>query len=314
VRPRVIQNLAFGVQGILTETYVGMSEFVKQGDALAEVDESLHLEAIEKSAVNMQIQDIRKRQREIDAASFEQSLNSARSAYTSAENAYNANRSSDNLNARNSALSRFQQAEMNRDLFNLNTILFNTDYERFSYAHEQVVAGLEKCLMTAPVDGQILHDALLSAGDQAEPRTTVFSFVSAEDTLLHITSRAAMNLRGQDKITIIIDGKDYEAYTYEPGRGDAVWSANIPINQVFLAFVNAPDLLVDSNVSALIIIEKANVLVVPRRSIRSFGGVTTIDVMDGDEIISVPVQIGIISGDLVEVISGLSEGDVVVVG
>jgi len=308
VRPRRIQDLAFGVFGNVTEIHVRMGDFVKEGDALAELDPTDHLELIERSAVSMQIQDIRKQQREIDGSHIEANLVNAKTAYENAERAYNAFRSEANLNARDAALSRFEQAELNSELFRLNGIQFESDYERALRGHEVTVSNLEKCVLTAPADGQILFNASLDIGTWADVRTIMFAFADASEILLHITSRDALNFRAQEQISITIDGVSYQASSYVPIRGDAVWNANMPVAHVFLSLGEAPGLSAGSTVSAEISIEKTGVLVVPRRSVRNFGGLTFVEVLvNEDEIVSVPVETGIISGDLVEVISGLSE-------
>jgi multidrug efflux pump subunit AcrA (membrane-fusion protein) len=66
-------------------------------------------------------------------------------------------------------------------------------------------------------------------------------------------------------------------------------------------------------ISVRIVIEKRNVLTIPRRSIRNTNEGASVDVLDGDTIITVPVELGIISGDLVEVTYGLSDGNIVII-
>jgi len=307
-KPRVTQNLSFGVTGTLTEIHVGMLDFVRQGEVLAELDPTDHLELIERGEINIQLLELRKQQRELDALSSNYTLEDAREAYNAARRGGNR----DTINRRQLAL---QRAELSYEMSKLNDIIFEKDYVREHKAYDMLVSNLEKTSLVAPTDGYILFDASLAIGDIAEPKTAVFTFVSTSDMLLHITSRDAVHFQGQDNVNVMIGDESYRAYSYSPVRGDAVWATNIPLTQAFLAFRYAPkNIQADSTVSVRILIDRTNVLAVPRRSIRTFAGETSVDLLDGEYITNVPVELGIASGNLVEVISGLSEGDIVIVG
>jgi len=306
--PRMVQNLSFGVTGPVTQIHVGRLDFVRQGDVLAELDPADHMELIERGEINMHLLDLRKQQRELDARTSEYTLEDAREAYNAARRGGNR----DTINRRQLAL---QRAELTYEMSKLNDILFEKDYVREREAYDLLLESLEKTVMIAPTDGYILYNASLAIGDIAESKTVIFSFVSTADILLHITSRDAVHYQGQDNINVTFEDKSYRAYSYLPAKGDAVWANNIPLTQAFLAFHYAPgNIEAESTVSVRIHIERLNVLAVPRRSIRTYAGETSVDILDGDYIINVPVELGIASGNLVEVISGLSEGDIVFVG
>jgi hypothetical protein len=60
--------------------------------------------------------------------------------------------------------------------------------------------------------------------------------------------------------------------------------------------------------------EAKDVLVAPRRAVRTIGGQTTVDKVDsGGQVQGVPVQVGRTFGSTVELLGGLQEGDVVAV-
>jgi len=306
--PRVMQDLSFGVSGTVTQVHVGMLDFVRQGEVLAELDPADHQALIDRSEIDMQLLELRKLQRELDALSSANSLEDAREALVLARRRGDRN-----------AVSRWQlsiqRTELNIEMTKLNDIIFEMDYEKAHKAHDELVSNLEKTTMLAPTDGYILYDANIAIGDKADPRTVVFTYVSTADILLHITSRDAIYFWGQENVNITIGEDSYRAYSYTPVRGDAIWkAANLPLTQAFLAFRFPPrNLQAESTVSVHILIEKANALTIPRRCIRVIAGDTYVDIFDGDLVISVPVELGIVSGGIVEVISGLSEGDTVIV-
>jgi len=308
VVPRAVQKLTFGLAGTLTEIHAGMHDFVRQGEVLAELDPADYLALIERNEINMQILEIRKQQRDNDALSAEYSLIDAREAYTIARRRGNR----DIIDRRQVSVRRL---ELSAELTKLNDMLFELDYEKAYEDHALLLSNFDKTTLVAPMDGYILFDTTLDIGDKVEANAEVFSFVSTSDILLHITSREAVHFQGQENMTVTIDDKSYGASSYSPVRGDAMWRTDIPLTQAFLAFRFPPMYVqADSTVSAKILIERANTLAIPRRSIRTFAGDTSVDVLDGDLIVNVPVELGIVDGGLVEVISGLSEGDVVIVG
>jgi len=130
-----------------------------------------------------------------------------------------------------------------------------------------------------------------------------------------------MYLRGQEKINVIVDGYLYEGYSYEPVRGDLVWSADMSKTQMYIAFhgtapdvipgVSMPNAIPGVSIPIEVIVEKTGVLAIPRRCVKNVDGITFVEALHGEEYISTPVTVGIISGNLIEIESGLSEGDIV---
>jgi multidrug efflux pump subunit AcrA (membrane-fusion protein) len=84
------------------------------------------------------------------------------------------------------------------------------------------------------------------------------------------------------------------------------------MNQLYIAFNAAiPNIRPGMNVSTSITVEKADVLAVPRRCIGNTNGDTTVAVLRGDQYETVPVTIGIVSGNLIEIKEGLIAGETV---
>ena len=306
--PRVVQNLTFGISGDITEVYVGVDGFVKAGAILAELDPADHLARIERSEIDLQILEVRKQQRDNDLINANNSLIDARAALNIAR----ARGIRANIDRAQVTLRR---VELNIELLELQNETFKLDYENSHEAHNQLVSDLEKTVMKAPSDGYILFYTDLNIGERAERDTVIFDFACNADFLLQITSREAIHLQGQENIKATINDVSYNVFSYIPVRGDNVWSARVPpTTQVFLAFRYFPyNLQLDQMISVGIMIEKKNVLAIPRRSIRYINGETSVDVLDGDTIINIPIELGIVSGDLVEVTSGLSDGDIVII-
>jgi hypothetical protein len=63
----------------------------------------------------------------------------------------------------------------------------------------------------------------------------------------------------------------------------------------------------------VILASKQNVLVVPNMAIRSVSGQRGVQVLKGGEIVETPAQFGLSNDTLTEVVSGLAEGDTIVI-
>jgi len=62
----------------------------------------------------------------------------------------------------------------------------------------------------------------------------------------------------------------------------------------------------------VIVVKKENVLWIPPQTIRTFSGRNFVVVQNGDVQIRVDVKLGVIGEDRVEIVEGLTEGQVVV--
>jgi len=305
--PRIIQKLAFEISGDLAHVYVKGGDFVRAGTVLAELDPAEHHQRIERSEIELQILEIRKQQRENDAAGAALTLADAREAHNTA-------RARGLRDAIERTAITLKRAQLNVDLAEFTEAAFEMDYIRSHDAHEKLVNDLEHIELKAPTDGFILFDTDIEIEQSIRPVNVVFEFFSTEDFLLHINSREAIHLHGQENVRVMINDILYMTNAYIPVRGDDVWKAQIPQTQAFLEFNTTPrNLQPFETVSIGITIERRNALAIPRRSVRSIGGNTSVDVLDGDFIINVPVELGVRSGDLVEIKSGLSEDDIVII-
>ncbi len=65
--------------------------------------------------------------------------------------------------------------------------------------------------------------------------------------------------------------------------------------------------------AAVNIQEKENVLLVPKQAIRTVGARSYVEVSEGGRRRSATVEVGLIAGDKAEILSGLREGQAVVV-
>ncbi len=121
-----------------------------------------------------------------------------------------------------------------------------------------------------------------------------------------------------DKATITVDALSGKTFTGKVVSIDAIGTVSSGVT-TYLAVIqldeNSPEIFSNMSSSASIITDiKNDVLLVPSSSIQTQNGQSQARVMKGKTVNQVNVEIGLSSGTQTEVVSGLSEGDVVITG
>jgi RND family efflux transporter MFP subunit len=189
--------------------------------------------------------------------------------------------------------------------------------ENSQVAFEQTQRNLDKTKIIAPYDG-LVSVVNFNVGDTAGTGAAVtivdlskleVKVTVAEVDIAKIKSGATAQMT-LDALT----GKTYTARVSAVGPVGAVTQGvvNYP---VVLTITNADDAIkpgMTSNLS-IIVESRENVLIVPTRAVRTQGNQRTVTVMVGDKPTSVPVRTGLASDSSIEIVSGLNEGDVIVI-
>ena len=315
VRARLVDSLYFdGVSGAISDIYSSAYDFVKKGDVIAELDPSEIQKNIAVSDIQKNIWSVKDQQQTLDEKNADLTLTSAKSAYDAAANAYDISPTAANKSALDAADIQYQYAQLNKQLIGYNRDLFNINYQDFLDSDERLRESVANCKMTAPDDGVLISFPALDTGEYADAGVPIFQFVSMSNILLMLVTDDAVYLKRESDITVTINGVSYAASGYAPQRGDAVWASDMPSNQLYLTFAgDAPQIIPGSSVTATISIDKTGILAIPKNCVKNTNGVTTVDVVTGGDSTNVPVKLGIMSGQYVEVLSGLNEGDTILI-
>ncbi|MBI5652164.1 MAG: efflux RND transporter periplasmic adaptor subunit [Chloroflexi bacterium] len=189
--------------------------------------------------------------------------------------------------------------------------------ENSKIALEQAQRNLDKTKITAPYAG-LVSVVNFNVGDTAGTGAAVtivdlskleVKVTVAEVDIAKIKSGATAQMT-LDALT----GKTYAAQVSAVGPIGTVTQGvvNYP---VVLTITNADDAIkpgMTCNLS-IIVESRENVLIVPTRAVRSQGNQRIVTVMSGDKPTSVPVRTGLSSDSSIEIVSGLNEGDVIVI-
>ena len=183
---------------------------------------------------------------------------------------------------------------------------------------------LEKAVIVSPFDGLI-------ARADAKPGDSLSSVNYATTTIVEIIDPGRMELKAEvDEIDIpgVKTGQraiiDFDALPEVKLEGKVTFisplsreEAGVILYEVEIGFDVSEDLALKAGMSAsadIVIDERSNVLLVPSRAItQNSSGSPVVKVMVGEETQERPVVTGISDSYQTEIISGLSEGEVVVV-
>jgi macrolide-specific efflux system membrane fusion protein len=201
---------------------------------------------------------------------------------------------------------------------------------------EQAQEAVSDTVLRAPIAGTVLEINGTVGQDAA---TTGTATDSATDTTDSSTSSATSG------IVVISDTKDLEVSAYFSetdtanlrigqratvtlnampdvtirGRVSAIDEMSTTVNQVvnYGVTIDLDDVPKDVRVGQTVVAEvltgrARDVLLVPSSAVQTAGGQTTVTVLQGGQQVATPVEIGLEGDQFTEIVSGLSEGDEIV--
>lgn len=177
------------------------------------------------------------------------------------------------------------------------------------------IAGKVSGLWLAP--GTVLP-AQTTSGDSSNSQTIANIRTDALPTVtVNLTEVDVTKVKINQAVSITIDALPDKTYTGQVISVDTVGSISSGVTSypAVIAFdTQAPEIFANMSVQASIITTtKENVIVIPSSAVQTQKGTSVVKVMKDGQAISTPVELGISSGTQVEIVSGLREGDVIVI-
>lgn len=316
--PVATVNLFFkDVSGPLQSLEVSVSDKITEGQVIAELDPVELQETIDRQDLQRQLWELREKRQSFSEKSYQIALDQAKDTYSYALELYNEDPSAANKEYRDRCKRAVELAELNQEDFKVNKQIFYKEYEDFKKSFELLKERLNNCALVSSGAGVVTYVTELTVEERVTAGTHIARFVPFEDMVLKTSSSSTVSLEGQDRISVIYEDKAYSAYVYTPEAGDAIWkteSASAIANSTYLAFYgDVPDIDMNSTVPVSIKIDKKNVLGVNKKCIRNVNGVKTVSLLQDGAYVQRIVTTGLISGDKIEIIDGLSQGDIVAV-
>lgn len=198
-----------------------------------------------------------------------------------------------------------------------NVVLVEQDVARNQAKVDAIQHQLAATRLVAPFTGSVVA-VQVHVGDALNPGNTVFTLASSADPFVavDVTDRDLGNLQKGQKASVLLDGSAGPAVdgslveivdSVSAGRTAHVahfkvaWANGVP------PFGAVADVQVTTN-------HKDGVLLVPKKAVREAGGRHYVQYQDASGRKVATVEVGITSDTDVEIVSGLTEGQLVYVG
>ncbi|WP_274361301.1 efflux RND transporter periplasmic adaptor subunit [Paenibacillus thermotolerans] len=191
------------------------------------------------------------------------------------------------------------------------------DFELAKLLFDKTKAKAEKAVLRAQIDGIVTFVAELKPGDWVEAGRPLVAIADPEGM------RLALNASGNPvmaDVTVGMDAKiDFKGKTYEgkvtqtPRSAPATEDARLRDEYAKTIYIELSELPPDAELGALAdvavtVAKRENVIVLPKRGIRSYFGRTFVQIMDGEKRREIDVETGLENATEIEVISGLDAG------
>lgn len=320
------QAVTTNVSGVVTHVYVQNGQSVKAGAKLAELDLSLEAQQSYTQAL----------------ASYQAAKNSLASAQA---NLYSLQASMfgkwDSFKTLTESDTYQDTTSANRNLPEFHIAEKEWLAAEAQYRNQQAVVTQAKTALNsasqtlrltspiiyAPISGEVTGLSLLpgtvisaQSGNSDTTAQTIAQIVTdAQPTVtVNLTETDITKVELNDKVTITIDALPNKTYTGRVISLDKVGSISSGVTSytAVIAFdIAAPEVLPNMSAQASIITDtRPDVLVVPSSAIQTQNGQSTVQVQTNGQTQVVSVETGLSSGTQIEIISGLKEGDTVIVG
>lgn len=187
--------------------------------------------------------------------------------------------------------------------------IYDTTYERMQ--NKQIIAGM---------NGQLIFIDSAKPGDQISNEQTMAIIADASNLRLSYQGEASIirDVEVGMKASITINKEKYEGIvTQTPSSAPLVENEQqkeVYSRTLYISVKNVPKGLEIGQLADIVIrtAERTNIIKIPKRGLRSYIGRYYVQLMDGESINEMDVEKGLESATEVEIMSGLKEGQQVI--
>ncbi len=260
--------------------------------------------------------------KEVDLASAQSSVEQARATLAGAETKLKelegGPKESDLLSARSSLASAKVQLDSKTTVKESDLIQAEEQVRQAEAAFEQAKLDLESATMTAPFDG-IVSAVAANVGEQVASKTAVVTLVDPKAFRIDVTvdETDVVKLAVGQAAAITFDALPNQrlqgkVISVAPSGTSQQGVVSYPVSIA----VESPDRSFPAGMSATVSIEtdrRDGALLVPNRAVRTQGRNRVVDVMIGEKTETRTVQVGASDDQFTQILSGLKEGEQVVI-
>lgn len=186
---------------------------------------------------------------------------------------------------------------------------------------DDLVEKKENSVLKAPVSGTISRLDAMSVGDYVQADVAIATIIDPKSVYMAVIPSDMSFYKMNQDITIRLDGEMYEGVVFmipsEIPEGYVAEEGEIEYlaDSVYIRFKgDVPDGAVGQLADSILVLDKReNAIVIANNLIKNISGENVVYLLKDDNKVAVTVEIGLQTGAQSEIISGISEGDEIVI-
>lgn len=294
--------------GRLAELNVKMGDRVTKGQVLAKLDVGDLEHSLEEKKINLKKQELNYDKIMIDYNELLASIKEAKDQLAKAKDQGSKEDTEEWSQKLESLEKQKEKQDIDIEIFKLGLSQQETDLERTK-------ERLEKAQLISPIDGIIGFEQGFSMGDWVDTHTTVYTVVDPSDLYLRLNSASVTGLHLGMKADVIVGDQVYSGeVVMTPSSSNEETRDQRLRNAIILSVEGLPNTVMPGDRASIRVVleERNNVVVLPRAGLRTYGSRNYVLVRDGDTNREIDIEIGMETPTYIEVISGIDEGDTII--
>lgn len=294
--------------GRLAELNVKMGDRVTKGQVLAKLDVGDLEHSLEEKKINLKKQELNYDKIMIDYNELLASIKEAKDQLAKAKDQGSKEDTEKWSQDLETLEKQKEKQDIDIEIFKLGLSQQETDLERTK-------ERLEKAQLISPIDGIIGFEQGFSMGDWVDTHTTVYTVVDPSDLYLRLNSASVTGLHLGMKADVIVGDQVYSGeVVMTPSSSNEETRDQRLRNAIILSVEGLPNTVMPGDRASIRVVleERNNVVVLPRAGLRTYGSRNYVLVRDGDTNREIDIEIGMETPTYIEVISGIDEGDTII--
>jgi hypothetical protein len=182
---------------------------------------------------------------------------------------------------------------------------------------QQLLSQQQASKLTSPINGQVTFVASVDDGASVDPFKTLVTVGNTSKLMVNCTGDAKSGVKVGMKVKVKIGSASLEGLLISlPGDSSTTTTTNTSVatKGIGIRVDNLPSSakIGDSVDISVALQSKSDVIVVPINGVQSYSSVYSVQVWDGTVKKDVNVQIGIKTATQIEIVSGLTEGQQII--
>lgn len=298
--------LSFGDNsGRIAEINIKSGEFVRKGDLLAKLDvEDLEYN-ISQMEIELKKQKLSFEKMNIDYEKLLSDIKAAKAALAAAQDE----------EARRQAQASLDNLERQRQKTDIDIEIYKLNLKQQETNLERAKQRLENALLRSPINGIVSFAEGLDPGDWVDSNRTICTVVDPTNLYLRLNSTSVSGLYMGMAADVEINGETYKGTVVMTPNSTSQQPSDQRLRNAIILTVDDLPLSVlpgDQAIVRVLLEQRSDALVIPKAGLRTYGSRNYVLVREGDKNREVDIDIGMQTATYLEVISGLEEGDVII--